>query len=323
MISELKEKPKDIVEHQSEGEQFSVNTLAKISLDLVLSSDVRLWELLSSISKPTDVTFFNGVLDEIEEHFLMRNRCGLDLEECQSWWEHSTGVSLKGMSASSGTIIIGKEHRMDDFTILQSGSLLFYTSDGPLFVSAPQTMTSVPGTRKLGLAMGNLIVYNVVPNPNAEKDEELLEDSFTKTDDIHRKHLSLGNPTPSDEFNLYLAISGETTDSIDLKMSLMEHEKFLHDLLLIKDSEIEGKGIFAKRDIEPGYRFEMLKDGERTQLARYTNHSFNPNAISERQNNDLFCTLINGAKKGEEILTNYLHNMQISNEIGGKKCLAQ
>jgi hypothetical protein len=57
--------------------------------------------------------------------------------------------------------------------------------------------------------------------------------------------------------------------------------------------------------------------------ARYTNHSFNPNAISERQNDDLFCTLINGAKKGEEILTNYLHNMQISNEIGGKKCLAQ
>ena len=76
---------------------------------------------------------------------------------------------------------------------------------------------------------------------------------------------------------------------------------------IISKSKIEGKGIFCCFDF---YKNDVLgfaiKNGNRTLLGRYTNHSSKNNAIFHTEKNgDMIAILIKDIKKGEEILVNY------------------
>ena len=87
-------------------------------------------------------------------------------------------------------------------------------------------------------------------------------------------------------------------------------------------SDIEGVGVFAKKDIEKGHNFGMshLKIGERlirTPLGGFLNHSDNPNCVKTKlrfttengstKHGYIFWNLvvIEDIKKGEELTVKY------------------
>lgn len=79
----------------------------------------------------------------------------------------------------------------------------------------------------------------------------------------------------------------------------------------ILDSEIEGVGIFATKDIRKGYKIGYASiNNTRTYAGRYTNHSLNNNAkfYYFKDNSNTILIAEDNIKKGEEIVVNYRHH---------------
>ena len=93
----------------------------------------------------------------------------------------------------------------------------------------------------------------------------------------------------------------------------------------IKESNIEGHGVFATKtikkgwvigqayDILPGNVNGLLIAGEITMLGAMHNHSFEPNAKPEIYLNQVFFEAIRTIKKGEEITCDYTEYSDFAN----------
>lgn len=85
------------------------------------------------------------------------------------------------------------------------------------------------------------------------------------------------------------------------------------------ESDIEGLGIFALRDIKGGEVFPASRGHERFTLPRYVNHSNRPNAVFEFDNEcNGWLRLLVDVPRDEEITTDYSDNLAKSQEIGRK-----
>ena len=89
----------------------------------------------------------------------------------------------------------------------------------------------------------------------------------------------------------------------------------LPDNVTIKNSKIDGLGMFATKDIKVGENFgithianEEYPDGYiRTPLGGFYNHSEDPNCVNVKlPNGDLILISIKPLKAGDEITTTYL-----------------
>lgn len=79
----------------------------------------------------------------------------------------------------------------------------------------------------------------------------------------------------------------------------------------VKDSSIQGLGIFANKDFKKGETIGYgMIEGSRTLAGRYTNHSKHHNAkfFYFRKNSNMILLADKKIKKGEEIVTNYRHH---------------
>ena len=81
-------------------------------------------------------------------------------------------------------------------------------------------------------------------------------------------------------------------------------------------SPIHGVGMFAMRDIKPGERFPVCCVTARYNLARYVNHSDEPNGILRfSDTGDGTMTVVLPIRAGEEVLMDYNDNMAKSLSI--------
>jgi len=86
-----------------------------------------------------------------------------------------------------------------------------------------------------------------------------------------------------------------------------DNEKtFLGDLK-IKDSKIQGKGVFIDKGIDKGVVIGLSHTNEQpsTDLGRYHNHSETPNSENIKIGSDRFIVSLKPLKKGEEITVDY------------------
>ena len=85
----------------------------------------------------------------------------------------------------------------------------------------------------------------------------------------------------------------------------------------IRESDINGKGVFASKDFKKGELVGLAVTDEeavtdtknfrdaRTEIGRYLNHQNKENAALKSENNTLNTYAKNTIKKGEEITVNY------------------
>lgn len=85
----------------------------------------------------------------------------------------------------------------------------------------------------------------------------------------------------------------------------------------LKESAIEGKGMFAIQDVEAGGYLAMVRiDGDRVLAGRYTNHSPTPNALFVLDKiGDLRMEALHNITSGEEVTINYRQ----AGEVNGTK----
>ena len=120
------------------------------------------------------------------------------------------------------------------------------------------------------------------------------------------------------DYTDFLNEYGFTQEFVDviLKLDTMD-DKDPTSLVVIKDSVIEGVGMFAVRDITKGELIAMARvNGVRVIAGRYTNHSPTPNAIFVLEESmDLSLVASQDITSGEEVTINYRQ----AGEVNGTK----
>ena len=120
------------------------------------------------------------------------------------------------------------------------------------------------------------------------------------------------------DFDLYLKEIGFTNEQL---LDWMEYNDKYY-LIEVKSnvyykaiSKIQGQGLFANKHILKGEIIgEATIDDKRTTLARYINHSADPNVVFKMINNQVIGFALKKIKKDEELLVNYRHEQL--NDVG-------
>lgn len=83
------------------------------------------------------------------------------------------GLYAREITIRSGTLLTGKIHRTEHLNIVSKGRIIVWTEDGMKEVSAPFTMVSRPGTKRVGYALEDTVWTTI--HATTETDLEKLE----------------------------------------------------------------------------------------------------------------------------------------------------
>ena len=124
---------------------------------------------MNAIEKMTDLL-------RLEQAMLAREQV-----ECPVDHHFSKGLYVRTMFAPAGTLIMGKRHRQETCNMLIQGNLLIYAGpdEPPILFKAPCVFNSLPGAKKLGYAVTDVIFSNI--HPTEETDLEKIEAEFIIT----------------------------------------------------------------------------------------------------------------------------------------------
>lgn len=83
------------------------------------------------------------------------------------------GVYMREGIAPAGSIVTGREHRTEHFSILLQGKITVWTEQGMVTTEAPDIIRSLPGAKRIAYVHPgpDLIWLTVHPNPDDLTDE--------------------------------------------------------------------------------------------------------------------------------------------------------
>jgi len=85
------------------------------------------------------------------------------------------GLYAREILIRAGTILTGKVHSTEHLNIVSQGRIAVWTEDGMKIVSAPCTLVSRPGTKRVGYALEDTVWTTIHANPQNLTDLEALE----------------------------------------------------------------------------------------------------------------------------------------------------
>jgi hypothetical protein len=85
------------------------------------------------------------------------------------------GLYAREILIRAGTILTGKVHSTEHLNIVSKGRIVVWTEDGMKEVSAPCTMVSRPGTKRVGFALEDTVWTTIHANPQNLTDLAALE----------------------------------------------------------------------------------------------------------------------------------------------------
>jgi len=243
--------------------------------------------------------------------------------DCPVIHRFSPGLYIREVRIPANSWALGHAQKKEHLNLFLQGRLTMYSEDGTTMeMSAPMMFTGKPG-RKFGFIHEDVVWLNVYPTD--ETDIETLEDIFLSKSDSWVSNLicrSESRESEREDFDKLVSEIGITKecireqseniiDQIEMPAGAYKFE--------VRDSEIEGKGVFASAEISSNEVIGPARlYGNRTPLGRYTNHSNCPNAKMVMYNNDIWlvsiCT-IDGRKGGvpsTEITTNYRETLKLA-----------
>ena len=246
---------------------------------------------------------------EVEAAMLAMN---LPQADCPLTHHFAPGVCVRQVLMPAGHICIGHAHKFADLNIMLTGRLTLLMDDGTLKeLKAPQTFLGQPG-RKIAFIHEDVLWQNVWPTEL--RDVEAVENHFLDkspawvADNQQRLALEkLNHAGDREDFERWLAELGLTTAMV-LAHPVAAVEPGLGGCnFQVAESPIAGMGVFATTAIDAGDIIAARGLDTFSLLARYMNHSPNPNVRAE--GNELVALRriagCRGGQRGEELTVNY------------------
>ena len=266
---------------------------------------------MNKISKITEKK-----VQKLEAEFLKHEQV-----DCPVVHRFGPNIYIREVTIPAGTLSIGHYQKIEHLNIMLAGRVTMVNEDGSKTeISAPQVFVSKPG-RKIGYIHEKMIWQNVyaTSETDVEKLESMfLEKSMTWQENQKAQNLLLTLDHSSDLADYYLAIAEFGFDHETVRKQTENTEDqipmpFGNYKMMVANSRIDGKGVFATGNIEKGEIIAQARiNGKRTPVGRFTNHSKNPNAIMvllDNNNIDLVAKKAikgcQGGNLGEEITIDY------------------
>lgn len=253
---------------------------------------------------------------------------GMPQAEAQVVHRFGPGIYIREVIIPAGILAVGHRQRFEHMNVMLKGRVTVFNDNGTTTeLVAPMVFVGKPG-RKIGYVHEEMVWQNIYAT--TETDIEKLEATYLEKSDTWRQDqvgraaaLALQYEADRQDYLALLAEVGipheiaraqsENTDD-QIPMPLGSYS------MMVADSPIEGKGVFATASISEGAVIAPARiDGKRTPAGRYTNHSVAPNAIMVKRPNgdiDLVATRqiagCTGGQPGEEITIDYRQALRLS-----------
>jgi len=99
----------------------------------------------------------------------------------------SNGVYARELFIPEGTLLTGKIHKHENLNILSQGTISVATEDGVKTITAPATIVSKPGTKRLGFAHTDCVwtcVHSTDKVDLEEIENEVISENYDDVDMI-------------------------------------------------------------------------------------------------------------------------------------------
>lgn len=263
-------------------------------------------------------------LEKLESHTLE-----LPQVECPVVHHFGPGVYIREVTLPAGAFAIGHSQRHEHLNIMLTGSVAVLGDDGQVKVlQAPMIFTGKPG-RKVGVILETCIWQNVYPNPNDERDVDVLEARWLDKSGTWQAHeaarqLSLIDAHEADRVDFFRVINEAGFDPATVRAQSENEDDQIpmpsgFARATVRQSPIEGRGIFLSYPADEGELIGPARlNGMRTPLGRYTNHSCTPNAVFVKQGDDIYLYALRrisgcvGGSQGEEVTVDYRQALALS-----------
>lgn len=94
----------------------------------------------------------------------------------------SPGVYARELTIFAGHVLTGAVHKFEQLNILSSGTMRLLTDEGFKDVSAPYTVVSPPGTKRIALALTDCVWTTILATPETNI-EQIEKDFVCKTEE--------------------------------------------------------------------------------------------------------------------------------------------
>jgi len=221
---------------------------------------------------------------------LIKHMMTIEQADCPVIHHFHDGVYIREVRFPTGALVVGHIQRFDQMNVFIRGAVRMLNADGSFnILRAPCTFVGKAG-RKVGYVMEEVIWQNIYPNPDNERDIEVLEAKWleqTPYFEDFKAQLLLPPPNDYPQMLVDLGVTDEqvTEESQDTRDQIPFPDGWTK--VAVRKSPIHGRGIFAEANITVGELFCPARiDGCRTPAGRFTNHSGTPNTKAIRVNGD-------------------------------------
>ena len=265
------------------------NLIEKTSLDLV------------SLASRGSLKERRAILDGIEEQMLQEDQVEIPATETL----HG-GMYAREIFIPKGVMLTGKIHKFDHFDVMLSGDISVSTDTGEIKrLSGYHMMSGSAGKKRIGFAHEDThwITFHSAPEELGDKALDFL--TCNTFDELEAFNVAMDR----NDYSIMLTEIGMTEEEVRSQVDNTEdmHLEEMKSLGFVADSKIEGKGYFSHVDIEADCVISASRiNGNRTEAGRFTNHSFNPNAMMVvNESGDAILVAKKLILKDEEITVNY------------------
>lgn len=243
----------------------------------------------------------------------------------------SAGVYVREVTLPKGSFAIGHAHKKDCINVVLSGRVSVLVDGAVCQIEAGTVFTGKAMQRKVGYVHedSRWLTLHATDNMDiASLEGELICKSATFMA-YERKILAL-HAAKESELEGFVAIREKEmvidADRVDFQLAISElgfsadavraiSENTMDQIcspegsgfkIVLAPSQREGKGVFAKQDIENGEFIALARVGDKRTIAgRFTNHSAVPNAFMQIDGDSISLVASRGIPRGGEIVVDY------------------
>jgi len=210
------------------------------------------------------------------------------------------GMYTREIHFNKGDLIVGAIHKNEYFVNVLKGRIWVVSEFGAKEICAPASFTAKAGVKHIGFTLEDTVwtdTHRVESDNIADAEKEIFAESYDDLDN----HNKVVYSKMCDDIGMF----EQDIRSASLIESDLIDQPHL-DPVEIKNSDIEGMGVFATRNIYAGGTIAVARIGDkRTSAGRYVNHSDNPNSAGTIDNGVGYFVAIRDIGKGDEITADY------------------
>lgn len=229
------------------------------------------------------------------------------------------GMAAREMTIPAGVVITGAVHRHEHLCTISKGRIVVSTDEGMKEVSAPCTIISKAGAKRVGYAIEETVWTTYHATTTTDIDaliEEITESTSAELMGGERNVQMLAQLARDDYARFleeYSLTQTQVTALVENEADQMSMPSGINTLER-RESVIEGEGLFACQDFADGDLIAPVRIGDRrTPAGRYINHSSRPNCrFVAMPNGDLLAHACVSIRHGDEVTVDYRQAMQVN-----------